>query len=181
MAIGSKWVVLGKVLREWGVRGQVRCLSFNPESPLFSQVQEIFIGQTGSYRPIKIEEAKIHGKYWLIHFEGYKDPETVRELRGMELALPREKLPELESGEIYLTDFEGLKVIGPDEKELGVLMGFHRVGESNVMRISQKPKGEIWVPFEDQFVQSTSLDEGRVVLTKAALEFFEIDQNDTSV
>ncbi len=177
----SKWVVLGKILGEWGISGQVKCVSFNPESELFPQLKKIFVGRNGEYREFSVLHVKHHTKYWLLHFQGYENPESARGLRGMELALPREDLPKLKAGELYLTDLEGFQVKGPRDEKLGSVVRFQRVGDSEVMVIIGDAKNETWVPYRSVFVQSTSLEEGVIQLTEAALEFFTINSNDTSI
>lgn len=169
----KKWVPVGKILREWGVGGQVKCVCFNPTSNLFSQIEEIFLEDAQGPRRLPLEGVKRHGKFWLLKLPGYDNPEIAQELRQITLLMPRESLPAPESGEIYLTDLEGLKVLGPDGEELGTIQGILNIGDSEVLEVGFNPQQTFMVPYEDDFVAKTSLKEGVIFLRELAKDLFE--------
>lgn len=169
---------MGKILREWGVRGQVKCESFNPRSPILSNKKHFYRESAGHFLKLTKNEAKAHGRFWLLKFSGYENPESARALRGDLLYLPRESLPKLPAGEIYLSDLEGWKVLGPDGKPLGLIQHFERVGGSEVMMIGPNAKETVGIPYESDFVQSTSRERQLVVLKDLALDLFEINAHD---
>lgn len=181
MSNKKKWIPIGKVLREWGIRGQVRCVSFNLQSNLYSQLEKIYLGSEEARRPFLLQEAKPHGKYWLLKFSGYEDPETARELRGLTISVPREELPPLETGEIYLSDMEGMAVLGPQGNPLGEIIEFQRVGDSEVMVVGQDPDNTVLVPYESGFVKSTSWEKRTLTLTDYAMELFNLNRHDKTI
>ena len=73
----SQFVPLGKILQEWGIKGQVRFLSFNPESEVYSKLS-YFLAEGAAASPLEIESVKRHGRYWLLKLKGYESPETAR-------------------------------------------------------------------------------------------------------
>jgi len=176
----KKWVPIGKILREWGVRGQAKCVSFNPQSDIYSRVKKVYLESAGNYRPLDIQGAKPHGNFWLIQFSGYENPERVRELRGQEMLVPRDQLPALKPGEIYVSDLEGLEAFSPGGKSLGRIQGFNFIGESQVMLVGRGPKETVMVPYESEFIQSTSMEQKKIILTDYAMELFTMDQRQTT-
>ncbi len=163
MPSSSKFVRLGKILQEWGIKGQVRFLSFNPESDLYPQLS-YFVSEADAAGCLEIESVKRHGRYWLLKLKGYEDPETARKLRGTVLGLPRAELPKPRRGELYLSDLEGLEVRTADGTAVGVIAGFQKVGDHEVMRIERAAGGEAMVPYHGEFVERTDLKEGIIVL-----------------
>ncbi|MDL1871680.1 16S rRNA processing protein RimM [Deltaproteobacteria bacterium PRO3] len=163
MSPPSKFVRLGKILQEWGIKGQVRFLSFNPESDLYPRLS-YFVPEADESGRLEIESVKRHGRYWLLKLKGYENPETARELRGKVLGLPRIELPRPRRGEVYLSDLEGLEVRAADGTAVGVIAGFQKVGDHEVMRIERAAGGEAMVPYHAEFVESTNLKEGFVAL-----------------
>jgi len=163
MASSSKFVRLGKILQEWGIKGQVRFLSFNPQSDLYPDLEALYPeGKENS--PFAIESIKRHGRYWLLKLKGYETPEQARKLRGTVLGLPRESLPSIEPGEFYLSDLEGLEVRAADGRCVGVITGFLPVGDNEVMQIRDESGKECLVPYQKDFVARTDLEAGLVEL-----------------
>lgn len=168
MSSSQKWVFLGKILREFGIRGQLRVMPYNPESEIFAKLKEIYLEAGSEFRPIPIREAKRHGRFWIMQFEGYDHPETAKDLRHIQLALPREKIPKPKKGELYLFDLEGAEVQDPSGRKVGVLRKFIQVGETEVMVIDREEGKEVMVPYRSEFVQSTSVENAIVVLNETA-------------
>lgn len=175
MSAAPKWVPVGKLLREWGVKGQARCLVFNPQSEILLQTDHVFRNQGGEYLSLKIEDARRHGKFWLVKFAGYDQPETMRELRSSDLFLPRDQLPELQPGELYLTDLIGLTVLGPQSEPLGEIVNFVHTGEPPVLAIRTAQGQECFVPYEKDFISETQREAGRLVLTDLGKEVAEVN------
>jgi 16S rRNA processing protein RimM len=166
----SPLVLLGKVIREWGVRGQVKFASYNPRSDLYLHLKKIYLEKPDGLHLLEIEKVARHGAFWLFKFAGYADPETSRELRGLQLGLPREELPPLQEGEYYLSDLIGREVIGPEGEVIGTIHRWNTVGEIEVMTVKRPGGGEAMVPFHGQFVELEALKAGQIVLKKAAEE-----------
>ena len=156
-------------MQEWGIRGQVRALSFNPESKLYPLLSEIHF-EEAPHAGQALEQAKRHGRYWLFKLKGYESPEQARELRGKVFGLPRNLLPPPEEGEIYLSDLEGLEVRNAEDRKVGEIVGFLRAGENDVMRVAREEGDEALVPYREEFVAGTSFEEKVLRLTELAEE-----------
>ncbi len=165
----TQLVYLGKIIREWGIKGQVRFVSFNPDSTLYPKLKKIYLECPAGCRELKLEIAKRHGRFWLLKLEGYENPESARELRGIQIGIPRSDLPEPSNNEVYLADLEGREVRNAEGDAIGVIERFLKVGDTEVMVIKREAGKEAMVPFHSEFVESTS-PEGIVVLKKQAAD-----------
>jgi 16S rRNA processing protein RimM len=174
MGPSQKWVPLGKILREWGVCGQVKCLAFNPESSLFFQSPTLYLETGEGYRPFQVEEVRPHDQYWRIKFRGIESPEAAKLFRGREIALPREELPEVEEGEIYLDDLVGFEVLGPQEKNLGKVLAWETVGSSEVFSVGKDIKSAKLIPYREEFVEKTDKKNKKIFLTLLAMELLKV-------
>lgn len=163
MSSSSKFVRLGKILQEWGIKGQVRFLSFNAESEIYPKLRSLFV-EDAEHSRLDIESVKRHGRYWLFKLKGYDTPEMAKELRGKVLGLDRGDLPKPRKGEIYVNDLEGLEVRASDGGKVGDVIGFLRVGDHEVMRIQRESQDEALVPYHEEFVEKTDLEAGFIVL-----------------
>ncbi len=165
----EKWIPLGKIYQEWGIQGQLRLAPFNPDSEIYSQLSEIYLEQAkSSWQAFSLLQAKRHGRYWLVKLQGYDSPEAAKELRGLKVAIPREQLPKLKKGEIYLADLEDFTVKTSGGALLGRIKNFVRIGESEVMNIQKSAGGEVMVPYRSDFV--TTLWEEKVIVLKEIAE-----------
>ncbi len=133
MAETPKWVSIGRILREWGVRGQLRCVPFNPQSVLFLDYDDFYLRDGEQLRHLVLEDARPQGRYWILKFSGIENPEQAGQLRGQEIWFPREDLPPLGQDEHYLVDLEGFQVWDAQGEEQGRVLSFMTVGESEVM------------------------------------------------
>ena len=163
MSPSRKFVRLGKILQEWGIKGQVRFLSFNGESEIYPKLQCLY-DEGAEHSCLEIEAVKRHGRYWLLKFKGYETPERAKELRGKTLGLDRSDLPKPRKGEIYVNDLEGLEVRAANGNIVGEIVGFLRVGDHEVMRIQRESQDEALVPYQDEFVEKTDLEAGVITL-----------------
>ncbi|HKX12466.1 MAG TPA: ribosome maturation factor RimM, partial [bacterium] len=141
--------------------------SFNPESQLYPSLSELHF-EEAPHEPRALEQAKRHGRYWLLKLKGYENPEQARELRGKVFGLPRDRLPPPEEGEIYLSDLEGLEVRNAEDQKVGEVVGFLSVGENDVMRIAREEGDEALVPYRSEFVAETSFEDKILRLTELA-------------
>ncbi len=171
------WVEVGKVLKEWGLQGELKCVLFNAESDLPSQITQIYLLAEGRYQEFSLEGAKRHGEFWRMKFRGLETPEAAKAYRGATLALPRENLPQLEPGEIYLTDLVGLQIEGPDGKPLGKVVETQQVGESDILWIETEEGARVPIPYEQDFIVATQISKKKILLSEMALELFEINQS----
>ena len=163
---------LGKILKEWGIRGQVKVLSYNPSSDLYLDLKKIYVEMPEGLKLMPIESVRRHGIHWVFKFPGYENPESCRELRGLQIGLPREDLPEPAEGEYYLSDLVGIPVIGTRGESIGAIQSWTTVGETEVMVVKRQAGGELMIPFHENFVEVDSLKDGKVTLKEAAEELF---------
>jgi 16S rRNA processing protein RimM len=170
----QKWVPLGKVLQEWGVRGQVKCISFNPDSTLLAEAETLYLQTAEGYRSFIVESVQPHDRYWRIKFAGLGSPEAARLYRGAMIALPREELPPLAKGEIYLEDLLGFKVTGPAGEDLGMVLAWETIGSSEACLIGEEIKTAKLIPYRGEFVEKTDKAERKIFLTSLAMDLLRL-------
>jgi len=171
------WVELGRILKEWGIGGELKCLPYNSESELFHQVSRLYVGSEGRYHPRDLESARRHGKFWRLKFRDLDTPEAAKACSGEKLALPREEMPALDPGQIYLADLLQVQVLDSGDRILGRVVEIQQVGDSDVLWIETAEHHRVPVPYEKDFVASTDLKAGQLKLTAMALDLFEMNQS----
>lgn len=158
----SSTVLVGRIAGAYGIKGWVKVNSFTePPENIFSYMpwQLRAINDAQSWREVKVSQGKPHGKGVVVQLEGIGDRDQAEHLRGMEIRVDRERMPEPESGHYYWSDLEGLRVDNAVGVELGRVDHMMDTGSADVMVVCGE--GRHLIPFVvGETVLAVDLDAG---------------------
>ena len=145
-------VLIGRIIKPHGIKGEV-CVDFYADSPSIL-ADEVWLAQPPAPpRPVGIIAARFHHGRLLLTLENSQDRNTAETLRGAEVLVPRERLPELEEGEIYLADLPGFTVILAETDEpIGAIADVDLSSGQEIWRITTPDNKEILFPAVPEFV-----------------------------
>lgn len=116
-------VVLGQIGAAYGIKGWVKISSHTePKAGIFNY-GGWYIKSGRDWKPIKVVASRQHGKGLVAQLEGCGDRNAAELLRNADIAVESSQLPELESGEYYWSQLEGLSVITSDTAGNDILLG----------------------------------------------------------
>lgn len=104
-----------------------------------------------------------HGAALIAQFEGCGDREAALALRGAEIAVPRERLPEPGAGEYYWVDLIGLEVVNRTGEPLGRVQRLMATGAHDVL-VAADGSTERLIPFVEPVLEKVDFDAGRIVV-----------------
>ncbi|MDP3686464.1 MAG: ribosome maturation factor RimM, partial [Sulfurimicrobium sp.] len=81
-------------------------------------------------------------------------------LRGCEIAVPRDALPEPAENEYYWSDLIGLCVFNTEQQDLGKVSGLLETGANDVLVV--QGDRERLIPFVPQVIQEVDLSAGTI-------------------
>lgn len=137
----DKRICLGVIATAHGVKGLVKILPYGEDPYLIELVEEFDITLKNP-----------HGKYFLAEIAGIDSREAVDAIKGTELFIDRDQLPEPDEGEYYIEDLVGMKAVNQAGKDAGVIIAVHNFGAGDLLEI-KPPTGEAYlVPFTDDHV-----------------------------
>lgn len=128
----SKRILVGKIVAPQGIRGEVRVQSF-AENPV-------------DFKKFKIQSAKFNdGDFQFVRtvpnstvviakIRGFDDRNAAETLRGTELFIERNALPDLAKNEYYQADLIGFDVVR-DGKKIGVVDCFQNYGAGDIIEL----------------------------------------------
>lgn len=94
-------------------------------------------------------------------------PEAADALRGLELYVPRDRLPAPEDeDEFYLADLVGLRVEDPEGQSLGLVRSVQNFGAGDLIEVQPPAGPSWWLPFTREAAPTVSLSEGRLVAVR---------------
>jgi 16S rRNA processing protein RimM len=146
MARWDEMVVVGRIARPHGIRGQV---IVNPETDFpeqrFQKGASFWIRSSQGDGQVTIGSVRFQGGRPVVGFEGFERIEDVERLAGLELRIPEEELTELEPGLFYHHQLVGCVVEMPDGLVVGTVSRIEGgLGGSRLVVDGQH--GEILVP-----------------------------------
>ena len=171
----DKQILLGRILGPHGVKGEVKIKSFTT-NPLDVASYGAVMAPDG--RRFNLLRARLQGDVVVAAIKGIADRNVAETLKGLELSVPREELPETDEREFYQADLVGLPVFDTAGDKVGKVAGFQHIGATDLIEIVRAGGGSSFVPFADSMVPKVDLDEGRVVLSETGMAVLTADDAD---
>jgi 16S rRNA processing protein RimM len=101
----------------------------------------------------------------IARFAGVSDRNAADALKGVELSVPRHRLPEPDPGEFYFADLVGLAAVRPDGAGLGKVIAVHNFGAGDIIEVELAGSLEtILVPFTREAVPEIDVPARRLVI-----------------
>ena len=159
-------IVLGKITSVHGVRGEVKIYSFTDPIDNLLGYPAWTLKRDGEVKQVELVSGRLQGKILVAKLKGLDDREVARTFAGFDICVPRALLPDLDDGEYYWHQLEGLKVIDLQGQLLGRLDLLLETGSNDVMVVKPCPGSlddrERLLPYTEQCVQKVDLAAGEM-------------------
>ncbi|GGY08180.1 ribosome maturation factor RimM [Litchfieldella qijiaojingensis] len=161
----DQYVVLGKLTSPYGVKGWFRVYSYTSPMDGILDYPEWVLRHAGRVETRLVRQGRRHGKGLVVNLDGVTSREQAEELTGAEVLLPKDALPELDRGDYYWFQLEGLRVVTLQGTVLGHVSYLFETGANDVMVVvgdaESVDERERLLPFlPDQVVHDVDLDAG---------------------
>ena len=153
---------MGRIAAPYGVRGWVKIQPFTEELDGLLDYPQWWISSRTGWQLGEIEEARVHGKVLIAKFSGCDDREGAFSLKGLEVAVSREDMPETGGDEYYWSDLIGLHVRNLQQAELGEVTDVFETGANDVLVV--RGERERLIPFVSLVVQNVDLALGEMLV-----------------
>jgi 16S rRNA processing protein RimM len=155
-------VCVARIGAAHGVRGAVKLWTFT-EDPLAVQSYGLLMTKDGArqFEIANVREAKDH---LVATFKGIATRNDAEKLNGIELYVPREKLPATDDGEYYHADLIGLAAVNAADEPLGRIIAIHNFGAGDIIEIAPPKGATMLLPFTNAVVPTVDIAGGRVVI-----------------
>lgn len=162
----TRTVMLGVVIGAQGIRGEVKVKTFTQEPEAIGDYGPLQDASGG--RQFKLTVRRVSkGDVVIASIEGVKDRNAAEALKGTELHVQREALPQAEPGEFYHTDLVGLQAVTTTGRGLGVVVAVHNFGAGDMLEVKTDGGRSAMVPFTDDAVPEVDIAGGRLLVEPA--------------
>jgi 16S rRNA processing protein RimM len=164
-AVAPKTVLLGVIIGAQGIRGEVKVKAFTGDPEAIGDYGPLHDANGRSFR------LKVHrlakGDVVVASIKGVGDRNAAEALKGTELHVARDALPQAEDGEFYYTDLVGLRALTTTGQELGTVSAVHNFGGGDMLEVKTASGRSAMVPFTDDAVPEVDIAGGRVLVEPA--------------
>ena len=159
-------VLLAAVIGAHGLKGEVRVKTFTETPDALARYKRLHARDGRGFTVAQARATK-SGEA-VVTFAEVLDRNTAESLRGLELFVSREVLPEPAENEFYHTDLIGLTAMDEADRVIGTVRAIHNFGASDVIEIVRSDGDSVMLPFARDFVPVVDLKAGRVVIAEPA-------------
>jgi 16S rRNA processing protein RimM len=157
-------VLVGRVAGGFGVRGEVRITAYT-ERPEALLSYRSLLKKDGS-PALTLLSGRAAKDGLVARTKEIEVKEAADALRGLELYVPREALPEPDEDEFYLTDLIGLSAVTPGGESVGRVKAVHNFGAGDILEIQPKAGAAFYLPFTKDSVPEIRIAAGELVAVR---------------
>ncbi len=145
---------VGRVLRAWGIRGDVKITPFTDRPEDFRQYRSVVVGS----QPYAVKSFRPYQGNWLLHLVGVETRDVADRLHGQDIFIEQAQRPR-QAGEFYAREVIGLKVRTIAGEDLGEVTEILVTGANDVY-VVQGPRGEILLPARVEVIKGIDVAAG---------------------
>ena len=125
-------ILVGKIVAFQGVRGDVRIQTYTAAPSDFHDLKII----SNKFAPEDFKFVRVlpNSSVIIAHINGFEDRTSAEVLRGTELFVERDDLPQTGANEYYQTDLIGFDVVR-DGKKIGIVDCFQNYGAGDIIQL----------------------------------------------
>src|SRR5580692_8424665 len=155
-------VCVARIGAAHGVRGAVKLWTFT-EDPFAVKAYGPLSTKDGA-RHFEVTSAREARDHLVATFKGVTTREEAERLNGIELYVPREKLPATEDDEYYHADLIGLAAQTAAGATLGRVLAIHNFGAGDIIEMAPPGGATMLLPFTNAVVPTVDIAGGRVII-----------------
>jgi len=163
---------MGRIAGVYGVKGWLKVMSYTePQEQLFAYTPW-WLKTAHGVKNVEIDASRAQGKGFVVHLRGLDDRDQAAQLNGVTVAVERRLLPELEAGDYYWHELQGLRVVShwqDQSHDLGRVARLMETGANDVLVVAPDEQSmddrERLVPYvPGQFVRTVDLAGGCILV-----------------
>jgi 16S rRNA processing protein RimM len=173
MSDDNKMILVGQVGGAFGVKGEVRITAFTADAMTLMDYQPLL--KADGTPALTLLSARPDKAGMVARVKEIATKEEADAARGQKLFIPRERLPEPEEDEFYLTDLVGMEARELDDTAVGTVKSVQNFGASDMLEIAPREGGPTWyLPFTREAAPELHLKDGWLRIVRPT----EVDERD---
>lgn len=151
-------ILIGRIVGPHGIKGTIKVKPFTDFLERFEVNNIVKIKFENSLFEFLIEESFLHKNFVCLKLKGIDDINEALKFRNCDIVIYEDELKKLDKDEYYIHDLIGLKVIGSDEKEIGVIRDVISLVSNDVYEIELSNKRKVLYPAVKDFIDEINIE-----------------------
>lgn len=156
-------LAIGRVLRTWGLKGDLRVASYAESPETFHGHSELYLRTADGLRKLTLERVREQGRAILCKFKGRDRVEEAEDLVGATLYVRKQDLRPLPEGEYYWYQLIGMEVWTEEGTCLGTLRQILNAGSRDIYVVS-RGKREWLIPAIPEVIRKVDVPGARMTI-----------------
>ncbi|GAA4364212.1 ribosome maturation factor RimM [Kangiella marina] len=140
-------LIVGKLNGAYGIKGWVKVYSHTSPKENILNYKPWYLKLNGRWQEVAILNGREQGKTLVAQLEGCDDRSQAESYHGIEIAIEKSQLPELNDGEFYWRDLIGLSVVNQAGEQLGQVKKLMETGANDVLVVKSSKGDELLIPY----------------------------------
>lgn len=155
--------LVGKIVGTHGIKGEVKIKS-DTDFNRFTIGNILYIEKDNKYEEIIISSHRIHKNYDLVTFNNLKSINDVLQYVNCDVFVDVSDLDELEEDEFYFDDLIGLKIVGTNYEDLGIVTDIIEVPQGILLEVKTNENKKALIPYVDEFIKKIDIEKEIIVI-----------------
>jgi 16S rRNA processing protein RimM len=160
---------LGRISAAYGIKGWIKVYSFTDPIDNITSYNPWYLKRSIGWEEFAVLESRRQGKGIVVRLANCETRDDAEGFIGTEIAVPASELVELDDGEFYWNQLQGLVVINTENKRFGVVHDLLETGANDVLVVQADAASideqERLVPYVmDQVIKSIDLESGEIII-----------------
>jgi len=162
-------ITLGRISAAYGIKGWIKIYSFTDPIADILSYSRWYLKRTGEWQEIEVLDSRPQGKGIVARLANCETRDDAEGLISAEIGVPASLLAELDDGEYYWNQLQGLAVINMENQRFGVIHHLLETGANDVIVVQADAasidKQERLVPYlMDKVIKSVDLEAGEIII-----------------
>ena len=155
-------VLIGKVQRSQGNRGQVKLRLLERELPEFS-CTDVYLAKAGELEAFTAESLEIDRHSVFLKLKGIDTLAQADALVGREVMVPENSFPALPDGRYYDFQLIGCRVVTGTGMDVGTVEGLMPAGDETVLIVKRRER-ELFIPLTETICRRIDPEKKEIVI-----------------
>jgi 16S rRNA processing protein RimM len=164
----TDYLIVGRVVKPFGVRGEVKVQPITDRAERFRDLSFVFIKKGEDYKKVEIERVRLHGEHVCFKPSTFSSRDDAAGLTGELLYIDREHAARIDEESHYFYDLMGCTVRTSGGRILGVLRDIQNAGSCDVYVVGagaeNGDRGEILIPAISEVVKKIDVKAKEIVI-----------------
>lgn len=155
---------IGKIINTHGLKGEIKVQQTTDFEELFHAGKTVYIDINGVETEFLIEQQRTHKHHLLILFKHVDSLEEAEKLKGFNIKVKQEQLPQLGENEYHYHEIIGCHMYTTDGEHIGEIVNILSPGANDVWVTRNDEGDEHLIPFIDEVVKDVNVKDKKVMI-----------------